>query len=228
MSGAVGSTPRYTRRGLPAFADCSSLAFNSSSRMISAAPLRRYASCSSTGLNFAEATIFSPALFRDPTERGGLRCDIALPAQVLLLRCKCDVLHAGCARLKFPVCPDLRWGRRLAARSARRQDFRPRSGPCSLRISRRVPEPGAAIRVPETQATATDEYSRCDSERPRRNAPKAGAYSPRGRPDLRFFRATPLRPICRRLRVRGLSTRSLAFRCRARALSRFPELRRDC
>src|SRR5260370_14499476 len=119
MSGAVGSTPRYTRRGLPTFADCSSLAFSSSSRMISAAPLRRYASCSSTGLNFAEDTIFPPSLLGNPAERGALRCDTALPARFLQLRCKCGVLHAGYAQPTFPPCPDLRYVRMLAARLVR-------------------------------------------------------------------------------------------------------------
>src|SRR6516164_1093615 len=51
MSGAVGSTPRYTRSGSPVFAELSSFCFSSSSGMTSAAPFLRYSSCSSTGLN---------------------------------------------------------------------------------------------------------------------------------------------------------------------------------
>src|SRR6266849_1871658 len=51
MSGAVGSTPRYTRRGEPVLRDFSSLARSSASGTISATPFFKYASCSSTGLN---------------------------------------------------------------------------------------------------------------------------------------------------------------------------------
>src|ERR1700741_3368770 len=51
MSGAVGSTPRYTRRGFPVFTEFASFCFNSSSGIISATPFFRYSSCSSTGLN---------------------------------------------------------------------------------------------------------------------------------------------------------------------------------
>src|SRR5258708_23247883 len=53
MSGAVGSTPSFARSGLPVFSDSSSFAFSSLSRIISATPFFKYASCSSTGLNFA-------------------------------------------------------------------------------------------------------------------------------------------------------------------------------
>src|ERR1035438_191932 len=53
MSGAVGSTPSLARSGLPVFKDLASFAFSSSSRIISAVPFLRYASCSSTDLNSA-------------------------------------------------------------------------------------------------------------------------------------------------------------------------------
>ena len=47
MSGAVGSKPAFTRSGLPVWAERSSLVFSSSTRIVSSAPLLRYASCSS-------------------------------------------------------------------------------------------------------------------------------------------------------------------------------------
>src|SRR5664279_2360299 len=50
-SGAVGSKPAFTRMGLPVARDFSIRSRRSLSRMISAAPLRKQASCSSTGEN---------------------------------------------------------------------------------------------------------------------------------------------------------------------------------
>src|ERR1700733_16006485 len=91
MSGAVGSTPRYTRSGFPVFTACSSFAFNSSSRMISAPPFFRYASCSSTGLNFADDTIFPPPLSTHSAARAAPPSGTAPPAQSAPLRGKCDV-----------------------------------------------------------------------------------------------------------------------------------------
>src|SRR5438445_10220883 len=56
-SGAVGSTPSLMRSGLPEARERSSLARSSSSRMISAAPLRSAASCSSTERNLCGAVM---------------------------------------------------------------------------------------------------------------------------------------------------------------------------
>src|ERR1700730_12123991 len=51
MSGAVGSTPSFTRKGLAVLADFSSLVWGSASRIISALHLFERASCSATGWN---------------------------------------------------------------------------------------------------------------------------------------------------------------------------------
>src|SRR5437016_4191417 len=50
MSGAVGSKPALTRNGFPVFCALFSFSSNSSSRMISTAPLRMCSSCSSMGM----------------------------------------------------------------------------------------------------------------------------------------------------------------------------------
>jgi hypothetical protein len=55
MSGAVGSAPSFTRKGFCVWADFSSFARSSSSRIISTVPLRRYAICSSSCVSFAFA-----------------------------------------------------------------------------------------------------------------------------------------------------------------------------
>src|SRR4051794_23251851 len=47
MSGDVGSTPSFTRSGLPVFAHRSSFFLRSSSRIRSTVPFFRYSSCSS-------------------------------------------------------------------------------------------------------------------------------------------------------------------------------------
>src|SRR4028118_1572935 len=47
MSAAVGSAPNLTRSGFPVFCDFSSFVFKSSSRIISAVPLRKNSNCSS-------------------------------------------------------------------------------------------------------------------------------------------------------------------------------------
>src|SRR5260370_25600543 len=68
MAGAVGSTPSFACSGWPVFSDRSSFALSSSSRIISAAPFFRYASCSSTALNFV--SIISPDQLSRPESLG--------------------------------------------------------------------------------------------------------------------------------------------------------------
>src|SRR5207245_11375651 len=82
MSGAVGSTPSFTCSGAPVARDFSSLALSSSSRMISAAPLRRKASCSSTGLkcidfSFASGLIRSSLFYRELDHAAALDAEAA-------------------------------------------------------------------------------------------------------------------------------------------------------
>src|SRR5277367_326265 len=228
MSGAVGSTPRYTRSGLPVFTACSSFAFNSSSRIISATPFFRYASCSSTGLNFADDTIFSPTLSAYSATRAALPSDTAPPAQSAPLPYRCDVPRAISAPPDFPAYPHPQSPRTPAAQSAPHPDFHPRSAPCSRKTSRHAPAPAAAIPVPETPAAAKGEYSRSAAETPRRNAAKAAAYIPPGTPAPLSFPAAPPPPACRKPRAPIPSTESPAPQSRGAAPSRSLQRLRDC
>src|SRR5277367_2194443 len=228
MSGAVGSTPRYTRSGLPVFTACSSFAFNSSSRIISATPFFRYASCSSTGLNFADDTIFSPTLSAHPAARAALPTDTALPAQSAPLPYRCDVPRAKSAPPNFPAYPHPQLPRTPAARSAPHPDFHPRSALCTPKTSRHAPALAAAIPIPETPAAAKGEYSRSAAETPRRNAATAAASIPPGTPDQLSSPAAPPPTTCRKPRAPVPSKELPAPQSRAAAPSRSPQRLRDC
>src|SRR5580658_4898119 len=228
MSGAVGSTPRYTRSGFPLFTACSSFAFNSSSRIISATPFFRYASCSSTGLNFADDTIFSPTLSAHVTVRAAPPSDTAPPAQSAPPRCKCDAPRAKSAPPKFPAYPHLRSARTPAAQSAPRLDFHPRNARYTLKISPHAPAPAAAIPTQEMPAAKTDEYSKSAAEMPSQNAAIAAAYIPPGTLTQLSSPAGPPPPTCRRPRAPIPSTELPAHQSRAAAPSRSPPRPRDC
>src|SRR5580658_10112219 len=228
MSGAVGSTPRYTRSGFPVFTAAASFTFNSSSRIISATPFFRYASCSSTGLNFADDTIFSPTLSAHVTVRAAPPSDTDPPAQSAPPRCKCDAPRAKSAPPKFPAYPHLRSARTPAAQSAPRLDFHPRNARYTLKISPHAPAPAAAIPTPEKLAAETDEYSKSAAEMPPQNAAIAAAYIPRGTPDQLSSPAARPPRACRKLRAPIPSTESPAPQSRAAAPSRSPRRPRDC
>src|SRR5580658_1427625 len=228
MSGAVGSTPRYTRSGFPVFTACSSFAFNSSSRMISATPFFRYASCSSTGLNFADDTIFPPPLSAHSTARAAPPSDTAPPAQSAPPPYKCDVPPAQSAPPKFPAYPRPRSPRTPAARSAPRPDFHPRNARCTPKISRHARAPAAAIPIPETLAAKKDEYSKSGWEMPPQNAAKAAAYNRPGTPDQFSSPAAPPPPACRKPRAPVPSKESPAHPTRAAAPSQSLQRLRDC
>src|SRR5580692_4358732 len=228
MSGAVGSTPKYTRSGFPVFTACSSFAFNSSSRIISPTPFFRYASCSYTGLNFADDTILSPTLSAQAAKRAAPPSDTAPPAQSAPLPYRCDVPRPKYAAPKSPAYPHPRSPRTPATRSAPRPDFHPRSAPCTQKTWPRAPAPAAAIPIPETPAAARGEYSKSAAETPRRNAAKAAAYIPPGRPDQLSSLAAQPPPTCRKPRAPVPSTESPARPSRAAAPSRSPQRPRDC
>src|SRR5271170_60747 len=228
MSGAVGSTPKYTRSGFPVFTAWSSFAFNSSSRIISATPFFRYASCSSTGLNFADDTIFSPILSAHRAARAAPPSDTAPPAQSAPRPCKCDVPRAKSVPPKFPAYQHPQSPRKPAARSAPRRDFHPQNAPCTPKISRHAPAPAAAIPALETPAAKTDEYSKSAAETPQQNAAIAAAYIPPNTPNQLSSPAGPPPPIYRKPRAPIPSTGSPALQSRAAAPSRSPPRPRDC
>src|SRR5271156_1968254 len=217
MSGAVGSTPRYTRSGFSSFADFSSLDLKSSSRMISATPFCRYENCSETGLNFGDDTIFSPELFQEGSTRVGPRFDTFLRARCARPPCKRDVPRAKSARPAFPACHYLRLARTPAARSAPHPDSHPQNVRCSLKTSRHVPELAVALPARETRAAATDEYSKSDCGTRQRIAAKATACNPPNKPVPRAFPAAPRSRVYRKLRARALLMKSRVLRRQMRA-----------
>ena len=148
--------------------DFSSFAFSSSSRMISADAFRMYASCSFDRFEFADATIFSP--------HSPQICQQHAPAFDAIAPFEHDAHGLGINAMLFAQDALGERFRRVAILDGHHRLQHDR--PCvqifvhemhgAARKFRAVFERLALRFEPrETRATATDEYSGCDSETPR-------------------------------------------------------------
>ena len=235
ISGAVGSTPRYTRKGLPVFADCSSLELEfiladdfggafAQVRELFFNRLGRF------DMNFRGMPLFvSPDLFgnsssntaavdtitpfQDDSNRIGV--DAVLFAQ--------DSLGQGFRRVlvfyRDAGLQDDRAGVEIFVHEMHGAagKFRAVFQGLALRFEAGKGGQQRRMNIQDAIWKGGDEI-----------AARAGACSPRGRRDPLSFRATPRRPACHRLHARGPSRESPATGCRGRGLFQFRAHLRDC